>query len=111
MTKRSAKPSPRAKSKIVQVPLARPSRAAAQAAPEGYAEWIRDLKARVYKARQRAARAVNRELVGLYWRTGRDIRARQQAQGWSAKTVDRISAGLKGAQHNSGSLGRGACGQ
>jgi predicted nuclease of restriction endonuclease-like (RecB) superfamily len=66
-----------------------------EAAPAGYADWIRALKASVHEARQRAARAVNSELVGLYWRIGRDIRARQQTQGWGAKIVDRISADLK----------------
>lgn len=80
---------------IVQAPLAQSARATLEAAPEGYAEWIRDLKARVREARQRAARAVNNGLVGLYWRIGRDIRARQEAQGWGAKIVDHISADLK----------------
>lgn len=54
------------KAAIVQAPLAQRSRATLEAAPEGYREWIRDLKARVQEARQRAALAVNSELVGLY---------------------------------------------
>ena len=83
------------KAAIVQAPLAQSPRATLEAAPEGYAEWIRDLKVRVHEARQRAARAVNNELVGLYWRIGREIRARQEAQGWGAKIVDRISADLR----------------
>jgi predicted nuclease of restriction endonuclease-like (RecB) superfamily len=83
------------KGAIVQASLAPSSRATLEAAPEGYAEWIREVKSRVHEARQRAARAVNNELVGLYWRIGRDICARQQAQGWGAKIVDRISADLK----------------
>ena len=32
-----------------------------------YAEWLTDLKARIQSAQQRAALAVNRELVLLYW--------------------------------------------
>jgi predicted nuclease of restriction endonuclease-like (RecB) superfamily len=95
MTNRPAKLPARAKRKIVQAPLAQTSRATLEAAPVGYVDWIRDLKARVYEARQRAARAVNNELVGLYWRIGRDIRARQEVQGWGAKIVDRIAADLK----------------
>lgn len=66
-----------------------------EAVPEGYASWLRDLKARVHEARQRAARSVNQELVRLYWQIGRDIHARQETQGWGAKIVDRISADLK----------------
>ncbi|MBK8592635.1 MAG: DUF1016 domain-containing protein, partial [Sandaracinaceae bacterium] len=49
------------------------SRATLDAAPDGYSDWIRGVKAGVHEARQRAARAVNHELVGLYWRIGRDI--------------------------------------
>ena len=68
------------KGAIVQAPLAQSPRATLEVAPAGYAEWIREVKARVRDARQRAARAVNNELVGLYWRIGRDICARQQAR-------------------------------
>ena len=93
-TSRGKKPASR-KGAIVQAGPARSPRAILETAPEGYAEWIREVKARVHAARQRAARAVNSELVGLYWQIGREIRARQQTQGWGAKIVDRISADLK----------------
>lgn len=43
------------------------------APPEGYADWLADLKVRIHGAQQRAALAVNRELVLLYWQIGRDI--------------------------------------
>ena len=33
--------------------------------PTGYADWLAELKARIHGAQQRAALAVNRELVGL----------------------------------------------
>ena len=35
--------------------------------PEGYADWLADLKGRIHTAQQRATLAVNRELVLLYW--------------------------------------------
>ncbi len=35
-------------------------------APAGYADWLLDLKNRIHSAQQRAALAVNRELVLLY---------------------------------------------
>ena len=50
--------------------------------PEGYADWLADLKSRIHTAQQRATLAVNRELVLLYWQIGRDILARQASQGW-----------------------------
>ncbi len=95
MSERRAKHTTRAKPRSLQPPSAPGSHATLDATPEGYADWIRDLKARVHEARQLAARAVNRELVGLYWRIGRDIRARQEAQDWGAKIIDRIAADLK----------------
>jgi predicted nuclease of restriction endonuclease-like (RecB) superfamily len=63
--------------------------------PAGYAEWLAEVKARVHAAQQRAALAVNHELVQLYWQLGRDILARQAEQGWGAKVIDRIAADLK----------------
>ena len=45
--------------------------------PEGYAEWLADLKGRIYTAQQRASLAVNSELVLLYWQIVRDISVRQ----------------------------------
>jgi hypothetical protein len=53
--------------------------------PSGYADWLVDLKARIHSAQQRAALAVNRELVLLYWQIGRDILARQAEQGWGPR--------------------------
>jgi predicted nuclease of restriction endonuclease-like (RecB) superfamily len=67
------------------------------APPAGYAEWLAEVKARVHAAQQRAALAVNHELVQLYWQLGRDILARQAEQGWGAKVIDRIAADLKAA--------------
>lgn len=34
--------------------------------PEGYADWLAELKRRINRARQFAALAVNRELILLY---------------------------------------------
>jgi predicted nuclease of restriction endonuclease-like (RecB) superfamily len=65
--------------------------------PEGYADWLADLKGRIHNAQQRATLAVNRELVLLYWQIGRDILARQAAQGWGAKVIDRLAHDLRAA--------------
>ena len=66
-------------------------------APSGYADWLADLKTRIHTAQQRAALAVNRELVLLYWQIGQDILARQAAQGWGAKVIERLSQDLRSA--------------
>src|ERR1700733_6152105 len=65
------------------------------ATPDGYPTWLADLKTRIRAARLRASPAANRELIGLYWRIGRDILERQGAHGWGAKVVDRLAADLK----------------
>ena len=49
--------------------------------PEGYTDWLADLKKRIHNAQQRATLALNRELVLLYWQIGRDILTRQAQQG------------------------------
>jgi len=67
------------------------------APPEGYADWLTDLKGRIHSAQQRATLAVNRELVLLYWQIGRDILARQAEQGWGAKVIERLAHDLRTA--------------
>lgn len=65
--------------------------------PPGYADWLSELKPRIHTAQQRAALAVNRELVLLYWQIGRDILARQAEQGWGAKVIERLAHDLRKA--------------
>ena len=62
--------------------------------PSGYDAFLTELKDRIRAAQLRAALAVNRELVLLYWQTGRDILRRQQEHGWGAKVIDRLAADL-----------------
>lgn len=63
--------------------------------PEGYAEWLSELKARVQAAQQRAALAVNKELLELYWSLGRDLSDRRQE--WGSGVIDQVSADLRAA--------------
>ena len=65
--------------------------------PADYGQWLADIKNRVLTARQRAALAVNAELVSLYWHIGRDILQRQSAQGWGSKVIDRLGRDLREA--------------
>ena len=62
--------------------------------PLGYADWLAELKARLHGAQQRAALAVNRELVALYWQMGSDILQRQAREGWGAKVIARLAHDL-----------------
>jgi hypothetical protein len=49
------------------------SRSSASLLPAGYGELLEDLKSRVRTAQVKAAVAVNRELIQLYWDIGRLI--------------------------------------
>jgi predicted nuclease of restriction endonuclease-like (RecB) superfamily len=56
---------------------------------------LRELKDCIRTAQVRAALAVNRELVLLYWKIGREILTRQQQQGWGAKVIDKLAKDLQ----------------
>src|SRR5580700_3163681 len=62
--------------------------------PPGYAALLRDIKERVRTAQVRAALAVNRELILLYWSIGRDILERQKVEGWGTKVIERLAKDL-----------------
>ena len=53
------------------------------------------MKATIRTARLKAGLAVNRELVLLYWRIGKEILERQSAQGWGAKVIDQPARDLR----------------
>jgi predicted nuclease of restriction endonuclease-like (RecB) superfamily len=60
-----------------------------------YEKFLRDLKERIRNAQIRAALAVNKELVLLYWQVGKDILSRQHQAGWGAKIITQLAADLK----------------
>lgn len=60
-----------------------------------YEALLSDLKNRISSARTRAALAVNRELILLYWQIGREILTRQEAEKWGAKVIERLAADLR----------------
>jgi len=68
-----------------------------------YRQFIEELKGRVLSARVSAARAVNRDLILLYWDIGRAIVEKQQVLGWGDAVVEMIAADLQKAF--SGSFG------
>ena len=62
--------------------------------PPGYAALLKDIKERVRTAQLRAALAVNRDLILLYWSIGRDISSRFDTEGWGTKVIDRLAKDL-----------------
>ena len=67
------------------------------AAPKDYPALLADVKARIQSAQYAALRAVNKELVGLYWDIGRLIVERQQSEGWGKAVVAQLAADLQAA--------------
>jgi len=63
--------------------------------PDGYVEWLKELKSRIRSAQQRSVLAANSEMLTLYWQIGRGILEKQEEQGWGAKVVARLSADLR----------------
>lgn len=62
-----------------------------------YATFLTELKGRVASARLSAGRAVNRELILLYWDIGRGIVGKQQTLGWGDAVVEMVAADLRRA--------------
>lgn len=61
----------------------------------GYASLLAELKERIRTVRLKAAIAVNREMILLYWSIGRDILARQSAEGWGTHVINRLAGDLR----------------
>ena len=66
-----------------------------QTIPNGYQELLQGLKARIRSAQVRAALAVSRERVLLYWSIGRDLSERFQREDWGGKIIDRLAHDLQ----------------
>jgi predicted nuclease of restriction endonuclease-like (RecB) superfamily len=64
--------------------------------PDDYPSLLAEIKERVRSAQYEALRAVNKELVALYWDLGRVICERQaDGTGWGKAVVERLAADLR----------------
>jgi predicted nuclease of restriction endonuclease-like (RecB) superfamily len=64
---------------------------------QDYRQFIEDLKTRVLSARTSAARAVNRDLILLYWDIGCGIVEKQKRLGWGDAVVESVASDLQRA--------------
>jgi predicted nuclease of restriction endonuclease-like (RecB) superfamily len=65
------------------------------ASVSSYTELVAAIKQRVRAAQYKALRAVNKELVTLYWDIGRMIQERQVTEGWGKSVVERLATDLR----------------
>ena len=63
--------------------------------PESYPVLLEDIKSRIHSARIKAALAINRELIELYWEVGKCITSRQKKEGWGKSVVERLAIDLR----------------
>lgn len=61
----------------------------------GYSRLLTEIKERIRSAQYEALKAVNKELVGLYWDIGRMIVERQKGATWGKAVVERLAADLQ----------------
>jgi len=62
---------------------------------DGYASFLNAVKERVQQAQYTALKAVNQELITLYWDLGRMIVEKQAQYGWGESVVKRLSKDLR----------------
>jgi predicted nuclease of restriction endonuclease-like (RecB) superfamily len=60
-----------------------------------YKDLLQEIKQRVYKAQYQALKAVNNELIGLYWDIGKLIVGRQKQHGWGKSVVESLAKDLQ----------------
>lgn len=77
-----------------------PAQTPPNALPSWYGDLLSEVKETVTGARVRAQRAVNTELVQMYWQIGKLILDRQEQEGWGTKVVARLATDLTTAFPN-----------
>ncbi|MEK7728352.1 MAG: PDDEXK nuclease domain-containing protein [candidate division KSB1 bacterium] len=60
-----------------------------------YAELLGEIKQRIRAAQYEALKAVNKELISLYWDIGRMIVERQKGKTWGKSVVERLAKDLQ----------------
>ena len=63
--------------------------------PKDCAVLLNDIKQRIRSAQYEALKAVNKELISLYWDIGRMIVERQKEETWGRSVVKRLSSDLQ----------------
>ena len=63
--------------------------------PQDYPRLLSEIKERIRCAQYQALKAVNKELIGLYWDIGRMIAERQEKSGWGRSVVENLSSDLR----------------
>ena len=60
-----------------------------------YKKFLKEVKNRIYESQYRALKAVNIELITLYWGIGESIIEKQMQHGWGKSVVEKLSIDLQ----------------
>ena len=63
--------------------------------PAGYGKLLGQIKARIRSAQYEALKAVNRELIALYWDIGQTLSGRLENSGWGRSVVANLASDLQ----------------
>jgi predicted nuclease of restriction endonuclease-like (RecB) superfamily len=63
--------------------------------PEEYKNLLLEVKQRIRSAQYEALKAVNKELIALYWDIGKTILTRQQGASWGKSVVEQLAKDLQ----------------
>lgn len=61
----------------------------------GYPALLKEIKERIRSAQYDALKAVNKELISLYWDIGRMINEKQKGETWGRSVVEKLSGDLQ----------------
>lgn len=59
-----------------------------------YTSWRKQIESLIESSKLKAVMSVNEEMLGLYWKIGKDILEKQKTLGWGAQVVNQLSADL-----------------
>lgn len=62
---------------------------------QNYKDLLAEIKTKVKEAQLKTVMAANSQMLWLYWQMGNYILQHQQAKGWGAKIIDKLSVDLK----------------
>lgn len=62
---------------------------------KNYGSLLREIKERIHKAQYTALKAVNKELITLYWDIGKIVVGRQKKHGWGKSIVENLAKDLQ----------------
>lgn len=62
---------------------------------KGYTKLLGEIKEKVKLSQLKAAVAVNKELIQLYWEIGSSLIKKQDTEGWGAKTIEKLAKDLR----------------